>query len=84
MATNIERKEMKQVCEELETSLDVIVSNIVQISEGMKKLASSRLKPDILYVLVSRASGVNVGEVKKVMEALPHLEEKFCKKVQKS
>lgn len=81
MATNVERKEMKQVCEELETTLDVIVADIMQISEGMKKLSKSRLKPDIVYLLVSRASGVNMTEVKMVMEALPHLEEKFCKKL---
>lgn len=81
MASNIERKEMKQVCEELETTLDVIVADIVQLSAGMKKLAASRLKPDIIILLVSRASGVNMTETKMVLEALPHLEEKFCKKV---
>jgi len=71
---------MKQVCDELEITLEEIVMAITQLSAGMKVLASTRIKPDLLVVLVARASNVRQGDVEKVLEALPQMEAKFLKK----
>lgn len=71
-----------------EIPVEIIAQAIVAISEGIKKLRSSRLKDDALFLLIQRASPdlrnpyrkVGIKEIEAVFEGIESLERKFLKK----
>lgn len=59
---------------EPEIPIEELQEAIIKLSKGMAKLRSSRLRPQTICLLVSRSSGVGMGDTKKVLDALESLE----------
>lgn len=60
--------------------LEIIAQSIIEISNGFKKLASSKIKPRVLYLLIKDLTGLPIGTIEKVLNAIPELEKQFIKK----
>lgn len=74
---------------EKEVPMEVLADAVVAITEGVKKLLSSRVTDRTLYMLIADAapqygkypkSSVGVREVKAVLEGITQLEARHLKK----
>ena len=59
--------------------MEVMAGAIVSISEAVKKLKSSPLKPRTLYILIKDTSGVPLSTIEKVFNAAESLEKTYLK-----
>lgn len=79
MAKNITKKDLVETLEGLEMTLEEFACGVVKISSAVEVLSKSRLNWSTIVMLVAKASSMPQGDVNKVLEALPSLEEKFLK-----
>lgn len=64
---------------EKEIPTEVLAQSILEISLGVKKLLDGRLNERALNVLLREATGVGIAEIKKVLDALEHLDQRYLK-----
>lgn len=63
----------------IEVPIEELEEAILRLSQGMKILTTSRLKPKTIVMLVAKASRVNVTDTAAILAALPLLEYKYLK-----
>jgi hypothetical protein len=75
--------------EEAPIAVEIMAESIVAISQGIKKLRTTRLNDRALFLLIQNASPsvgnyppkkVTIGEIKAVLEGIESLEKTFLKK----
>jgi hypothetical protein len=77
----IQNKEGEQV------SVDIMAESIKAISDGVKKLRSTRLNDKALYLLIQHAaptinhSKIGMTEIRAVIEGIESLERTYLKKI---
>ena len=62
-----------------ESDPDAIADAIQKVAAGMQKLRSSRLNERAVIVLIKDASGLSVGDIRKVLSAAENLEGLYLK-----
>jgi hypothetical protein len=62
-----------------EVVVDVLATEIVKISEGIKKIKAGRLNDKAIVLLIHKASGVNSESVRSVLNGMESLEKEFLK-----
>jgi 2-phosphoglycerate kinase len=65
--------------EEEPVAIEILEKSIVEIAKGMKKFADSRVRPEHIVTLITRASGVNRGDVERVIAHLENIESLLLK-----
>ena len=60
--------------------VEVIAKSIIEISRGFQKMKDSRLNQRAIILLIKDLSGVQMGEIEKVLNAAASLEKWFIKK----
>lgn len=74
-------KAIKAMVRDAPETLDVLATEIINISHAMRALNSSRLKRRVIELLLSDASDVRITDVKTILDAAEQLDAKFLKKV---
>lgn len=65
--------------EEEPVAIEILEKSIVEIAKGMKKFAESRVRLDAIVTLITRASGVNRGDVERVIMHMENIESLILK-----
>lgn len=71
---------VKQPVEGEEVSTEILATNIIAISTGIKKMRAGRLNDRALILLIHDASGVGKPAIRDVLNTLESLETIYCKK----
>lgn len=65
--------------EENPEPMEIIASSIIQISEAVKKMNSSRLQPKAIYLLIKADTGLPMSTIQKVLTSAALLESTYIK-----
>lgn len=73
------KKKIVQVVKDVEIVGHVFASEIRDISKAARDLRASQLKEKTILILLSHSSGVNQGDIKRVLESMELLEKEYLK-----
>jgi len=71
---------IEETLAEMEVPLDQFARQVGMIADGMKMLTKSQLKESTIIMLIAKSSNVSQPDVKKVLEAMASLDQKYLKK----
>lgn len=60
-------------------SLELLATSIIELSEGVKKLLSSRITRNAIVVLLKDSTGLSARDINNVLEAVENLKKAYTK-----
>jgi hypothetical protein len=64
---------------ENEVPLEIMAESIVALSQFGKKMSASRLRQRAVLLLLKDMTGISPEKIKKILDALPDLEQQYLK-----